>query len=85
VGEFSAESETVGAHPDPPHSPAAPGGEGAERSPQTSPLSALRQGREQGARPPHRSFNVASPASASTRLTIQKRMTTVDSLHPSCS
>jgi hypothetical protein len=33
----------------------------------------------------HRSFNVARPASASTKDTIQKRMTTVVSCQPSCS
>ncbi len=38
-----------------------------------------------GARGDHRSFKVASPASARTIETIQKRMTTVDSGQPSCS
>ena len=33
----------------------------------------------------HRSFNVANPARASTRLMIQKRITMVDSDQPSCS
>ncbi len=33
----------------------------------------------------HRSFNVESPASASTSAMIQKRITTVGSLQPSCS
>ncbi len=33
----------------------------------------------------HRSFSVDRPASASTRLMIQKRMTTVGSDQPSCS
>ena len=37
------------------------------------------------ARGDHRSFKVASPASARTIETIQKRMTTVDSGQPSCS
>lgn len=38
-----------------------------------------------GGRDDHLSFNVASPASASTRLMIQKRITMVDSDQPSCS
>ena len=33
----------------------------------------------------YRSFRVASPASASTTATIQKRMTMVGSVQPSCS
>jgi hypothetical protein len=33
----------------------------------------------------HRNFSVDRPASASTRLMIQKRITTVGSLQPSCS
>ena len=38
-----------------------------------------------GARSDHRSFSVLSPASASTKLTIQKRMTMVGSDQPICS
>ncbi len=38
-----------------------------------------------GGRRDHRSFSVLSPASASTKATIQKRMTTVGSDHPLCS
>jgi 5-oxoprolinase (ATP-hydrolysing) len=38
-----------------------------------------------GARRDHRSFRVARPASASTKLMIQNRITTVGSLQPSCS
>jgi len=38
-----------------------------------------------GARGDHRIFKVASPASARTIETIQKRMTTVDSGQPNCS
>ena len=36
-------------------------------------------------RSPYRSFNVASPTSASTTEMIQKRTTTVDSCQPFCS
>ena len=39
----------------------------------------------EGAGGDHRSFSVASPASASTKLTIQKRITTVGSDQPRCS
>src|SRR3954470_9376220 len=39
----------------------------------------------EGARHDHRSFSVARPASASTKLMIQKRITTVGSDQPRCS
>ena len=39
----------------------------------------------EGARGDHRSFSVDRPASASTKLMIQKRITTVGSDQPRCS